>query len=60
MCWTPLYDINQKSSYKQPEVRTTEHSFYVVIVTVITTRNSERKETQHKILNRHHQNKIWG
>jgi hypothetical protein len=45
MCWTPLYDINQQSSYKQPEVRTTEHSFYAVIVTVITTRNSERKET---------------
>jgi len=52
MCWTPLYaneqyNVNEKfASYKQLEVTKNRTSCYAEIVTDITTRNSERKDTQ--------------
>ena len=37
--------MRHEPSYKQPEVKTNRTLFYVEIVTDITPRNSERKDT---------------
>ena len=43
--------IRHESSCKQLEVKTNRASFYVEILTDITTRNEECKDTQKKVSN---------
>jgi hypothetical protein len=42
---TQITLIRHEPSYKQLEYKRTEHRFYAEIVTNITTRNSELKDT---------------